>query len=138
MVTTGFVVVAAGWQLLGIAKPRRAQCHLVVSTAFSTVIPYGNVPVTRGVQQDVNGVRKKCFLPFKAYPVLYKVFLRLNKAALSTMSLTDRAIPASGTSSKLPVPTSSRLLVSSKASRRSYRLRRAVNRLQHSSRRPCG
>ena len=140
MVTTGSVVVAAGWLLLGIAKPRRVRCHLVVSTAFSTVIPYGNVPVTRGVQQDVNGVRKKCFLPFKAYPVLCKVFLFLNKALLplSIMSLTDRAIPASGTFSKLPSPTSSRPLVSSRALRRSSGWRRAVKRLQHLSRRRCG
>ena len=99
---------------------------------------YGNVLARRGVRQDVSGVRKKCFLPFKAYPVLYKVFLWLNKAALSIMSLTDRAIPASGTFSKLPVPTSSRLLESSKASRRSYRLRRVVKRLLPSNRRPCG
>ena len=94
----------------------------------------------RGVRQAVSGVRKKCFLPSKAYPVLYKVFLWMYKVLLplSIMSLTDRAIPASGIFSKLPVPTSSRLLVSSKASRRSYRLRRAVKRLQHLSRRPCG
>ena len=84
--------------------------------------------------------REKCSLPFKVYPDLCKVFLWLNKALLplSIMSLTDRAIPASGTFSKLPAPTSSRLLVSSKASRRSSRLRRAVKRLQHLSRRPCG
>ena len=138
MVTTGSVVVAAGWQLLGIAKPRRVQCHLAGSTASSTVIPYGNVPVRRGAQQDVNGVRKKSSHLSKAYPVLYKVFLWLNKAALSIMSLTDRAIPASGTSSKLPATTSSRLLESSKAPRRSYRLHRVAKRLLPSNRRPCG
>ena len=140
MVTIGSVVVAAGWLLLGIAKPRRVRCHLVVSTAFSTVIPYGNVPVTRGVQQDVNGVRKKNHLPFKAYPVLYKVFRLLNKAIfpLSTMSQTDRAISASGTSSKPPGPTSSRPLVSSRALRRSSGWCRAVKRLRHLSPRRCG
>ena len=140
MVTTGSVVVAAGWQLLGIAKPKRAQCHLAVSIAFSMVTLYGNVLARRGVRQAVSGARKNSFLLSKAYPVLYKVFLWMYKALLplSIMSLTDRAIPASGTFSKLPVPTSSRLLVSSKASRRSYRLRRAVKRLPHSSRRPCG
>ena len=59
MVTTGSVVVAVGWLLRGIAKPRRVRCHHVVLTAFSTATPCGNVFVTRGVQQDVNGVLKK-------------------------------------------------------------------------------
>ena len=138
MGTTGSAVGAAGWQPLGTAKPKRALCHLVVSIVLSMATIYGSGLARRGVQRDVSGVRKKCFLPFKAYPVLYKVFLWLNKAALSIMSLTDRAIPASGTSSKLPATTSSRFLESSKASRRSYRLHRVVKRLLPSNRRPCG
>ena len=111
-----------------------------MSTGCSTVTPCGNVSVTRGVQQDANGVLKKNYLPFKAYPVLYKVFRVLYKAIppLSTMSQTDRAILASGTFSKPPGPTSSRPLVSSRALRRSSGWPRAVKRLRLSSRRRCG
>ena len=140
MVTIGSVVVAAGWLLLGIAKPRRVRCHHVVLTAFSTVTPCGNVSVTRGVQLDANGVLKKNYLPFKAYPVLYKVFHVLYKAILplSTMSQTDRAILASGIFSKPPGPTSLRPLESLRALRRGSGSPRVVRCLRLLSRRRCG
>ena len=86
-----------------------------------------------GAQTRSYPLSMECLVPYKVFLWMYKALL-----PLSIMSLTDRAIPASGTFSKLPVPTSSRLPVSSKALRRSYRLRRAVKRLQHLSRRPCG
>ena len=94
----------------------------------------------RGVLLDANGVPKKNYLPSKVFLALSKVFLVLFKAfpPLSTKTQTDRAISASGTSSKPPGPTSSRPLVSSRALRRSSEWCRAVKRLRHLSRRRCG
>ena len=114
MAKIGSAVAAAGWQLHGIDKPQLAQCHRAELTASSTVAPYGSVPARRGATQAVSGVRREVCPPSKVYPVLHKVYHWMYKALppLSIMPLVDWALPASGIFSKLPVPTSSPLLVS--------------------------
>ena len=94
----------------------------------------------RGVQLDVNGVLKKNYLPSKVFLALSKVFLVLFKAflPLSTKTQTDRAILASGISSKPPGPTSLRPLESLRALRRGSGSPRVVRCLRLSSRRRCG
>ena len=117
MGTTGSAVGAAGWQPLGTAKPKRALCHLVVSIAFSMATLYGSGLARRGERRGVSGVREKCSLLSKVYPVLLKVFRWLYKVILLPIGL---AISESGIFCKLHEATTLCLLRSSRAWKRSF------------------
>ena len=92
----------------------------------------------RGVESGRRLPREKCFLLFKVYPVLLKVFRWLYKVTLLPKFPTDQVTSEYGISSKLLATTTLRLLRSSKASRRSSRSFRVVRRLRPSNRPPCG